>query len=133
MHVAPQEVALAFLRAIDAHDFAQLRQWMTDDHLFALNGTEFQGEEVLETLWDGWWRYVPDQRTAVEEIIPAGEDRVVLRTVLSGSKAIRKGKTIEGEWAFPAAVVARIRDDKVAVWREYYNPTPLNDLFKSDA
>ncbi len=124
-----RELAESFVEAIDSRDFARIEALVTEDHVFAVNGEEHRGRDSVRQAWSGWWELVPNLRTRIEEVIEA-EDHVVVRMISSGSMARWNGTLISGEWSFPVAAIARVREGRISEWREYCDPSPLWMLFR---
>lgn len=123
------ELARSFVEAIDSRDFGRIDALITDDHVFTVNAEQHRGRDALRQAWSGWWELAPNLRTRIEEIIDAG-DHIVVRMIASGSMARWNGTVIPGEWSFPVAAIAKVREGRISEWREYCDPSPLWMLFR---
>ncbi len=150
------EIALAFIEAMDTHDFDAMSALCTEDHAFVINGKVFNGDDVLRTLWTGWWQAVPDGTASVVDALAANEpatpkhsgngpsrntrarsngrkraapaERAVVHFEASGTHLVRGGKRIDGAWSFPVAVICTLRDGRIAEWREFCGPDTMDQM-----
>jgi ketosteroid isomerase-like protein len=63
------EIILAFVEAINAHDVSRLGKLMTNDHTFVdPYGSEVTGREPMLAGWRGYFEWFPDYQIEVNEI-----------------------------------------------------------------
>ena len=126
--MTPEEVALSFVKAINAHRVDALYELMTDDHVFVdSDGTEVSGRERMSEGWKDYFTMAPDYEIIVKETFQ-GENTVVFLGIAEGT--FSDGGTIDpaNHWAVPAAWRAVIDEDRVAVWQVYVNPEPMQKI-----
>ncbi|MGD1149075.1 MAG: nuclear transport factor 2 family protein [Thermoanaerobaculaceae bacterium] len=124
----PAEVAAEFVARINAHDVAGLSELMTDDHAFvdALDNRGV-GRKAMRVGWQQYLALVPDYWIKVDTILQDGGN-VALFGRAGGTYAgvIPEGQS--GRWEVPAAWLAKVRDDRVAMWRVYADNLPMRRL-----
>ncbi len=124
----PAEVAAAFVARINAHDVDGLSELMTDDHVFidALDN-EGSGRNAMRAGWKQYLALVPDYWIKVETVLQK-EGTVALFGKAGGTYAGSIPQGQSGRWEVPAAWLAQVRDDRVAVWRVYTDNLPMRRL-----
>lgn len=64
----PEEVALAFVARINAHDVEAILSLMTPDHVFAdALGQRIVGKEAIGTAWRTYLRLFPDYQIDIRQ------------------------------------------------------------------
>lgn len=121
-------MAEAFVARINTHDVAGLGDLMTGDHSFvdALDVRTTGRTAVLEG-WRFYFAAVPDYRIRVETVFENGRT-VALFGRAGGTYAPCGPEGDAGSWEVPAAWMAEVRRDCVAVWRVFADNLPLRQL-----
>jgi hypothetical protein len=128
--MTPEEVALAFVEAINSTRAENLAGLMTRDHVFIdSDGTEVRGRERMRQGWAEYFAMVPDYRIEVAEKF-ARDDTVVLLGTATGTFHENGVLNPENRWAVPAAWRVVVDGDKVAVWQLYVNVEPMLEIMK---
>ncbi|HTY06091.1 MAG TPA: nuclear transport factor 2 family protein [Gemmatimonadales bacterium] len=124
----PAEVAAAFVACINAHDLAGLSALMTDDHVFvdALDNRG-AGRDAARAGWKQYLALVPDYWIKVDTALEE-HGTVALFGRAGGTYAGSIPKGESGRWEVPAAWLAGVRDDRVAIWRVYADNLPMRRL-----
>jgi ketosteroid isomerase-like protein len=124
----PRDVALAFVKGINARSPTTLAALMTDDHEFIDSlGTSISGHEAMSTAWSGYFHLIPDYRLDVEECF-CFENVVLLLGTASGTYDRDGRLRPEDRWQTPLAVRAEIRGGGVARWQVYADNEPLRQV-----
>jgi ketosteroid isomerase-like protein len=124
----PAEVAAAFVARINEHDLVGLSDLMTEDHVFvdALDN-RVAGRAAMRSGWEQYFAMVPDYRIKVERTLQDG-GVVALFGSAGGTYAGGGFGGQQGRWEVPAAWLAEIRDEQVAMWRVYADNLPIRQL-----
>jgi ketosteroid isomerase-like protein len=124
----PKDVALAFVKGINARSPTTLIALMTDDHEFIDSlGTCISGREAMRTAWTGYFQLIPDYKLDVDECL-CFENVVVLLGTASGTYD-RDGRLLpEDRWQTPLAVRTEIRGGRVARWQVFADNEPLRQV-----
>lgn len=124
----PLEVAMDFIKCINAGDVDALCELMTSEHIFqdAL-GKRFIGREKMREGWRSYFKTVTQYQVHADEFFQTGE-RLAIFGSASGVCAASGGAAAENFWEVPAAWRAVIRDGLVAEWRVYADNQPLRKL-----
>ena len=71
MSKSPEDIARAFVAAINAEDPDALRALMTDDHTFTdARGNSFSGADKMRLGWQYFFRTYPNYRIDIEHTLP---------------------------------------------------------------
>jgi ketosteroid isomerase-like protein len=124
----PSEIARAFVSKINAHDVEGLGSLMTDEHTFvdALDNRAV-GRPTMQAGWQAYFSMVPDYWIKVETVLQEGST-VALFGQAGGSYSASGGDSPKQRWQVPAAWLAEVKSDRVAVWRVYADNQPLREL-----
>ena len=123
--MTPEEVALAFVGAINSTRVEDLAKLMTPDHVFIdSDGTRVCGREKMRQGWTEYFAMVSDYHIEVAEKFVRG-DAVVLLGTATGTFHENGVLKPGNRWSVPAAWRAVIDGDKVAVWQVYVNVEPM--------
>ena len=143
----PLEIAMEFIRRVNAGDVNGLCELMTEGHIFqdAL-GKRFIGRETMRHGWTNYLKMVSDYQVHADEFFQTNE-RVAIFGTASGryiglhGLAAKAGNgapvhstgaesTVgpNGFWEVPAAWRAMVQDGKIAEWRVYADNQPLRKL-----
>lgn len=126
--MTPIEVVRAFAERISADDADGLCDLMTEDHVFIdAMDTTVQGREVMRKGWRGYFAMVPDYSIQIEQIFSAG-DTVGAFGRAGGTYSSDGTLKPENRWEVPAAWLAVVRDEKVALWRVYTDNEPIRQI-----
>jgi ketosteroid isomerase-like protein len=142
----PLEVAMDFIKRINAGDIGSLCELMTENHIFqdAL-GKRFMGRETMRQGWTNYLKMVADYQVHADEFFQTDERIAIFGTasgryVGPGAKTGNRAPTAavshgvesalgpNGFWEVPAAWRALVRDGKIAEWRVYADNQPLRKL-----
>lgn len=130
MNGKPIEVALAFVKAVNAASVAKLAGLMTEDHEFVdSDGGVTRGRASMTAGWEGYFAMVPDYRIAVQDAFGRG-GTVALTGEAEGTFVQGGSLKRENHWKVPAAWRAVIKGGQVAVWQVYVNPEPMSEILK---
>jgi ketosteroid isomerase-like protein len=110
-----EQIALAFVEAVNAEDSEALGALMADDYVFidAL-GNSFAGKEKMLQGWRYFFSMYPSYRIEVERVFSRGTT-VALYGSAAGGWSVN-GKVLEKRWTVRAAWLAEIKDDTVSHW-----------------
>jgi ketosteroid isomerase-like protein len=145
----PLEVAMDFIKRINAGDINSLCELMTENHIFqdAL-GKRFMGRETMRQGWSQYFKMVADYQAHADEFFVTDE-RVAIFGTASGryvspqisstkagngapapaaSQGAESALGPNGFWEVPAAWRAVVQDGKIAEWRVYADNQPLRKL-----
>jgi ketosteroid isomerase-like protein len=127
----PLEVAMDFIKRINAGDVNSLCELMTEGHIFqdAL-GKRIIGRETMRQGWTMYFKLVADYQVHAVEFFQTN-DRLAILGTASGRYA--GGPANDNFWEVPAAWLAVIKDGLVAEWRVYADNQPLRKLMGDQA
>jgi len=109
------EVATAFIAAINAHDPAAVRALMTADHTFTDSlGNSFSGADKMFAGWQHFFHAYPDYRITVEQSF-AEESHVALFGTAEGGWRVNEA-VLPQRWKVRAAWLAEVDADKIKRW-----------------
>jgi ketosteroid isomerase-like protein len=124
----PLEVAMDFIKRINAGNVDAICELMTDGHIFqdAL-GARFIGREKMRQGWRAYFQAVAQYQIHADEFFQT-EERLAIFGSASGIYAANGTASPDNFWEVPAAWRAVIRDGHVAEWRVYADNQPLRKL-----
>jgi ketosteroid isomerase-like protein len=145
----PLEVAMDFIKRINAGDIGSLCELMTENHIFqdAL-GKRFMGRETMRQGWTNYLKMVADYQVHADEFFQTDE-RIAIFGTASGryvgplgpgtktangaptaavSQGVESALGPNGFWEVPAAWRAVVQNGKIAEWRVYADNQPLRKL-----
>ncbi|HXM95052.1 MAG TPA: nuclear transport factor 2 family protein [Candidatus Dormibacteraeota bacterium] len=124
----PLEVAMEFIKRINAGDVNELCQLMTEDHIFqdAL-GKRFVGRETMRKGWTDYFKMITDYKVRAEEFFQT-DLRLAIFGTASGRYSAAGNTSAEKFWEVPVAWRAVIRGGLIAEWRVYADNQPLRKL-----
>ena len=146
----PLEIAMDFIKRINAGDINSLCELMTENHIFqdAL-GKRFMGRETMRQGWTNYLKMVADYQVHADEFFTT-DQRVAIFGTASGryvgpigpstkagngapvqpgaSQSVESALGPNGFWEVPAAWRAVVQDGKIAEWRVYADNQPLRKL-----
>jgi ketosteroid isomerase-like protein len=123
----PLEVAMDFIKRINAGNVNALCDLMTEGHIFqdAL-GKRYIGRETMRQGWTLYFKMVGDYQVHAEEFFQT-DDRLAIFGSASGRYA-GGGTASNSFWEVPAAWRAVVKDGLIAEWRVYADNQPLRKL-----
>lgn len=123
--MAPVDVALRFVAAINAHDIADITALMTDGHCFVDSlGAAVCGKANMREGWQAYLTMVPDYQIDIRQMCHNGEVVVFLgaaRGTYSPDGRLRE----EYGWETPAAWRVVVKGERVAEWQVYADNEPI--------
>ncbi|UCC74532.1 MAG: nuclear transport factor 2 family protein [Gemmatimonadota bacterium] len=128
--MTPEEVAFAFVEAVNAKQIERISELMTPDHVYIEPaGGEVAGHEKMREGWVGYFAMVPDYHIEVAEAF-SRENTVVLLGTAAGT--LTKDGTLDpkNRWSVPAAWRVVVEGEQVAVWQLYVNLEPIVRIFE---
>lgn len=126
------EAVLAFVAAIQGHDFAALDGLLATEHVLVdAAGVEVRGAVAVLEAWRKYLGWFPDYEMRIERRFEDGE-RVALFGVASGTFA---GATspARGRWSIPAAWLAETRGGRVTRWQVFADNQPVRAILERAA
>jgi uncharacterized protein (TIGR02246 family) len=113
--MSSEEIALAFVDAVNAEDADGLGALMAEDYVFTDSlGNFFAGREKMMQGWRYFFAGYPGYRIAAEQVLSRGTT-VALFGEASGGWRV-DGKVLVKRWAVRAGWLAEIQDGKVRRW-----------------
>jgi ketosteroid isomerase-like protein len=132
----PIEIAMDFIKRINAGDVNALCELMTEGHIFqdAL-GKRFMGRETMRQGWTAYFRCVPDYKVHAEEFFQTKNVLAIfgdasgtyVGNASSGGKSGNQ-PSAENFWQVPAAWRAVVDGGLISEWRVYADNQPLRKL-----
>ena len=108
-----------FIEAVNEHDVDKMAALMDMDFLFIdSQGEEFKGIEDKCRIWNEYFRYIPDYKITVEEMVESENSIVILGTA-EGTYCPGKEILDENRWKIPAAWKAVVAGSKLAYWQVF--------------
>ena len=124
----PLDVAMDFIKRINAGDADAICELMTPDHIFQdAIGKRFIGRDKMREGWRAYFKSVADYQIHADEFFQTG-DRLAIVGSASGTYVGDGGASSDKFWKVPAAWLAVIRDGHVAEWCVYADNQPLRKL-----
>ncbi len=121
----PEDVAMAFVEAINAHDVDGIVGLCAEDHQFIdAHGMALSGDKV-RAAWTGYFDFMPRYGIDVDEIIVEGEVVAIFGTAW-GELGAKDGA--DGSWRRPCAWRARVEQGRIALWQVYVDTKVVFDL-----
>jgi ketosteroid isomerase-like protein len=126
--LTPTEVALEFVKRINAHNPDKLAELMAEDHVFIDSvGARFQGREAMRENWKAYFDMFPDYRIVLTDVFQQGHV-VGLFGTASGTFAVNGQLAPENRWEGPAAWKATTQGDTMTEWRVYADNEPVRKI-----
>lgn len=123
--MAPVDVTLRFVAAINAHDVAGIAALMTDNHRFIDSlGAVVSGKAKMREAWQVYLTMVPDYQIDVRWTC-YNREVVVILGAARGTYAPDGRLRAENRWETPAAWRAVVSGDRVAGWQVYADNEPV--------
>lgn len=125
MDTSLEDVALAFVRAINKQDLKALGALMAPSHRFIdSRGNRVEGPTHVCEGWRHYFHLAHDYTIEVQETFSKGPV-VVLTGVARGSYTLDGKLEHEERWCIPAAFRAFIEDGKIVEWRVFADHEPV--------
>jgi ketosteroid isomerase-like protein len=110
-----EEIALAFVDAVNAEDIERLGALMADGHVFTdALGNSFAGREKMLQGWRFFFAAYPSYRIDVEQVFSQGTTVALFGDGSGGWRV--DGEVQEKRWKVRAAWLVEIEDGKVQRW-----------------
>lgn len=123
-------IVRTFVERINARDVDGLCALMTSDHaLVDAMGTTFTGTENMRKAWSTYFSWFPDYMIRAEHYFCDGEQVAVFGRA-SGTYAPHGELRKENSWEIPAAWLATVRREQIAVWRVYADNQAVHKLMQ---
>lgn len=120
-----EDVALAFVRAINKQDLKAMEELMAPNHRFIdSRGNAITGRHHVRVGWQHYFHLAHDYTIEVQESFCKGPV-AVLTGVAQGSYTIDGKLERDERWSIPAAFRAFIEDGKIVEWRVFADHEPL--------
>lgn len=127
--MTPEEVVRSFVAAINDHKLETLASLMTEDHVFVDGlGASVAGRSAMVAGWGAYFDTVPDCWIRIDRLISGGCAVALFGTAGGTYVASRQALDSANRWETPAAWLAEVRDNTVAVWRVFADNLPIRRL-----
>jgi ketosteroid isomerase-like protein len=124
----PLEVAMDFIKRINAGSVDGICDLMTDGHIFEDTlGERFIGREKMRQGWRAYFKNIAQYQIRADEFFQT-DDRLAIFGAASGIYAANGAGSPDNFWEVLAAWRAIIRDGLVAERRVYADNQPLRKL-----
>lgn len=128
-----ENIVLAFVDAINAHDVEAICALMTERHVYVdAVSDRFEGIAMMRAVWDGLFRWFPDYDIVVESMIYQG-DKVAVFGSLSATYAVSGELDAAHFWQVPAAWRAQVINNKVASWTAFHDTRRMYEIIAESA
>ena len=125
MSKTPEELALAFIVAINAEDINALRALMTDDHTFTdARSNSFSGADKMRLGWQHFFHAYPAYRIDIERSF-VSEDHVALFGKATGGWRVNE-VILPQTWTVSAAWLAEVEEEKIKHWTVFCDTSWVN-------
>lgn len=127
----PTELALEFVKRINAHNPDKLAELMAEDHIFFDSlGARFQGRDAMRENWKAYFAMFPDYHITLSDVFQQGHV-VGLFGTASGTFAVDGQLAPENHWEIPAAWKATTSGDIMLEWRVYADNEPVRKIMST--
>ena len=115
MSKSPEDIARAFVAAINSEDLSALCALMMADHTFTdAHGNTFSGAEKMRNGWQHFFHAYPNYRIDIEQSVAEG-DSVALFGKATGGWRVNE-VILPQKWTVPAAWLAEVEKEKIKRW-----------------
>lgn len=129
----PIEIVLEFEKAINARNPDAICLLMAADGEFIDSlGNRIQGTEKLRAAWAGYFKMVPDYAISHSEIFADGNTVAIFGSA-QGTFTKDGSLAKENFWKMPAAWLAVVKNNKVAVWQVYADNEPIRAIMRKSS
>lgn len=125
MPKTPEEVAHAFVAAINAEDPNALHDLMTEDHTFTdALGNSFSGADKMRFGWQHFFRAYPGYRINIQHTFAAA-NRVALFGDANGGWRV-DDIVLPQRWTVSAAWLAEVENEQIRHWTVFCDTSWAN-------
>ena len=129
--LTPTELALEFVKRINAHNPEKLAALMADDHVFIDSvGARFQGRDAMRDNWKAYFAMFPDYHIVLADVFQQGHVIALFGTA-SGTFTVNGELLPENRWEIPAAWKATTQGDTMLEWRVYADNEPVRKIMNA--
>jgi ketosteroid isomerase-like protein len=129
---SPPELALEFVKRINAHDVDLIAKLMSETHTFTdALGLSVTGREPMRTGWAGYFEWFPDYKIVLTDIMQQGHI-VGLFGTASGTFAVKGELHPENHWEIPSAWKAVMGGGFVTEWHVYGDNEPVSRVMAAN-
>ena len=126
--LTPTELALEFVKRINAHNPDKLAELLAEDHIFIDSiGAQFQGRDSMRENWKAYFAMFPDYHIVLTDVFQQGHV-VGLFGTASATFAVNGQLAPENRWEGPAAWKATTQGDIMTEWRVYADNEPVRKI-----
>ncbi len=131
---SPEQIALAYVEAINDANVERLYGMITNDHLFIdAHDNRVLGKDQMKKGWTGYFAMFPDYKIEVNEVLVKGSS-VCLLGYAGGTYKSLKNKENSNYWRVPAAWNAIIENGYIKQWQVYAdNVFPIQIINRNEA
>lgn len=130
---SPTELALEFVKRINAHAPDLIAELMSETHVFTdAVGQSVTGREAMRRGWAGYFDLFPDYKIVLTDVMQQGHI-VGLFGTASGTYAVRGELHPDNHWRTPAAWKAVTGGGFVAAWHVYADNEPARRVMAANA
>jgi hypothetical protein len=125
MSKTPEDVARAFVVAINAEDPNALHALMTDDHTFTdARGNSFSGADKMRLGWQHFFHAYPGYHIDVEYSFASGDRVALFGKAAGGWRA--NDIVLPQRWTVSAAWLAEVEEEKIKHWTVFCDTSWVN-------
>jgi hypothetical protein len=125
MSKTPDDVARAFIAAINAEDTNALRALMTDDHTFTdARGNSFSGADKMRLGWQYFFHAYPSYRIDIEHGFAEGNQVALFGKATGGWRV--NDIVLPQRWTVSAAWLAEVEKEQIRHWTVFCDTTWIN-------
>ena len=122
MSKTPDDVARAFIDAINAEDPNTLRVLMTDDHTFTdARGNSFSGADKMRLGWQHFFHAYPGYRIEIEHGFAEGNQVALFGKATGGWRV--NDVVLPQRWTVSAAWLAEVEKEQIKHWTVFCDTT----------
>ncbi|MGH9323426.1 MAG: nuclear transport factor 2 family protein [Vicinamibacteria bacterium] len=130
---SPQELALLFVDAVNRQNLARMGALMGENHRLTDSlGRVVDGREAVLAAWKAYFRWMPDYRIEVREVL-SDRELVGVFGVAGGTFAPNGELIEENRWELPAVSRAVAIDGLVESWQVYADNKPVYEIMGRSA
>src|SRR5689334_19378070 len=97
------KIVLAFITAINAHNVDDIKNLMTDDHVFIdAHYKKVEGKLKMADGWKGYFEWFPDYKIEVEKVM-TDKDTIAIFGFAEGTFHNLKSDSSKAHWRLPAS------------------------------
>ena len=126
--LTPTELALEFVKRINAHNPDKLAELMAEDHVFIDSvGARFQGRDAMRENWKAYFAMFPDYHIVLTDVFQQAHVVGLFGTV-SATFAVNGELLPKNHWEGPAAWKATTSGDTLTEWQVYADNEPVRKI-----